>query len=177
MKTRVIALGVTGSIAAYKAAELTSQLAKEGYEVHVLMTAAALKLVGEQTFLTLSRRPVVTSLWEIPDWKPGHIDLAERAELLLVAPCTANFMGKYAHGVADDALTTFAISFDGKVLLAPAMNTRMWRHPATRCNKRTLESRGVVFAGPDAGLLACGDEGEGRMCEVQAILDKASRLL
>ena len=177
MKTRVVALGVTGSIAAYKAAELTSQLVKAGHEVHVLMTAAAMKLVGEQTFFTLSRQPVVTSLWEIPDWKPGHIDLAERAALLVVAPCTANFMGKYAHGVADDALTTFAISFTGPVLLAPAMNHHMWHHPAVQDNHRTLLSRGVHFVGPGVGDLACGATGDGRMAEPLEIMAALKGLL
>lgn len=177
MKTRVVALGVTGSIAAYKAAELTSQLVKAGCEVHVLMTAAALRLVGEQTFFTLSRQPVVTSLWEIPDWKPGHIDLAERADLLIVAPCTANFMGKYAHGLADDALTTFAISFTGPTLLAPAMNHNMWHHPAVRSNHETLLSRAVNFVGPSTGALACGTTGDGRMAEPAEILAAAKGLL
>ncbi len=174
---RKIVLGVTGSIAAYKAADLVSTLVKAGHDVTVIMTECSKRFVGEQTFLTLSRNPVVTSLWELPEWKPGHVALADMASLLIVAPCTANFMGKYAAGIADDALTTFAISFDGKVLLAPAMNTRMWRHPATRCNRETLESRGVVFVGPDAGLLACGDEGEGRMCEVKVILDSVASIL
>ena len=171
-----IVLGVTGSIAAYKAADLTSKLVKAGCDVTVIMTECSKQFVGEQTFLTLSRNPVVTSLWEMPDWKPGHVALADTASFFIVAPCTANFMGKYAAGIADDALTTFAISFDGKVLLAPAMNTRMWNHPATRHNKSVLESRGVTFVGPDTGALACGIDGEGRMCDVQAILDTVAAI-
>lgn len=174
---KMIVLGVTGSIAAYKAADLTGKMIKAGYRVTVIMTECAQKFVGAQTFITLSRAPVVTSLWDLPDWKPGHVALADEAALFVVAPCTANFMGKYAAGIADDALTTFAISFEGRTLLAPAMNSRMWNHPATRHNKKLLESRGVLFAGPETGSLACGDDGEGRMREPKDIIEVIAKLL
>jgi phosphopantothenoylcysteine synthetase/decarboxylase len=167
---KVIALGVTGSIAAYKAADLVSRLVRNGHEVHVLMTAAARELVTERTFLTLSRNPVVVSLWDMPEWQPGHVELADRADLLVVAPATANFLGKYTHGIADDALTTYALAHEGPVLLAPAMNPRMWRHPATQANRVLLRKRGVRFVGPGSGHVACGDDGEGRMAEPADIL-------
>lgn len=169
-KKKTIALGVTGSIAAFKAAELVSRLVKADVDVTVLMTASAQKLIGERTFFTLSRNPVITDLWQLPEWQPGHIELAERAKLLAVVPCTANFIGKFANGIADDALSTYALSHTGKVLLAPAMNHKMWQHPAVRSNCGILRKRGVIFVGPTTGRLACGDSGEGRMEDVSAIL-------
>jgi len=160
-----VVLGVTGSIAAYKSANLASLLVKSGVRVHVIMTAAAQKLVAPRTFLTISRNPVVTDLWESPDWKPEHIALADLADLLVVAPATANMLAKMANGIADDALSTFALSHSGPVLVAPAMNPVMWRHPATQANVAVLKSRGVFVAGPEPGALACGTVGEGRMVE------------
>lgn len=176
-RSKCVVLGITGSIAAYKGAELCGKLAASGLEVVVSMTASAKELVGEQTFLTLSRNPVITNLWTTPTWRPEHVALAERADLLVVAPCTANFIGKYANGIADDALTTIAMTHEGKVLLAPAMNPRMWRSPAVVENVARLKARGVVFAGPATGRLACGPEGEGRMADVQEILDAVKGLL
>ena len=173
---KCILLGVTGGIAAYKSADLCSKLAARDYDVHVIMTDAARKLVSELVFLTLSRNPVLCDLFSVPEWKPGHIALAERADLLVVAPATANFIGKYANGIADDALTTTALAFPGKVLIAPAMNTAMWKHPAVQRNCETLRSRGVDFIGPETGRLACGVSGEGRMAEVPAILEKIQTL-
>jgi phosphopantothenoylcysteine synthetase/decarboxylase len=173
-----VALGVTGSIAAYKAADLCSKLVQNGFNVVVLMTESAQKLVTAQTFLTLSKNPVITDLWEIPNWQPGHIALADQAELLIVAPCTANFIGKYTHGIADDALSTYALSHTGKVLLAPAMNPKMWKHPAVQANCEVLKNRGVEFIGPEPGRVACGsDSREGRMSEPTAILDKTQSIL
>lgn len=166
----VIALGVTGSIAAYKAAALCSLLTKKGYDVNVLMTQAACRLVREQTFLTLSRNPVITSLWEVPQWQPGHIALAERAQLLVVAPATANFIGKYSQGIADDALTTYALSHSGAVIIAQAMNPRMWRHPAVQDNITRLKERHTMIVGPATGSVACGDAGPGRMADVEDIV-------
>lgn len=169
---RVIALGVTGGIAAYKAAELCSRLVKAGFEVQVLMTENAEKFVTPLTFRTLSRRPVVRSLWEVPDWRPEHVALANEAELLVVAPATANFIAKLAHGIADDALTTFAATFNGRVVLAPAMNPEMWRHAACADNVELLKQRGVEFVGPECGHVACGADGPGRMAEPEKILQK-----
>lgn len=164
-----VALGVTGSVAAFKAAALTSALVKAGIEVQVLMTAAAAKLVQPQTFQTLSRLPVITSLWELPDWKPGHIALADRARVLVIAPATANTLAKLANGIADDALSTYAVSHGGPLLVAPAMNPRMWRNAAVQDNVRRLRERGVRILGPGHGPVACGDEGDGRMLEPEPI--------
>ena len=172
-----IALGVTGSIAAYKAADLCSRLTKQDFDVHVLMTQSAGKLIGEQTFFTLSRNPVLSSLWTLPDWQPGHIALAERAKLLVIAPCTANFIGKYAHGIADDALTTYALSHAGPVILAPAMNPVMWKNPAVEDNVKLLKKRGVYFVGPSEGSVACGSNGIGRMAAVEAIIEAINKKL
>ena len=173
----VIALGVTGSIAAYKAADLVSRLTRAGIEVHVLMTEAAGRLVQPRTFLTLSRQPVITSLWDTPDWQPGHIALAERTDLLVIAPATANILAKMAHGIADDALSTFALSHAGPVLVAPAMNPRMWAHPAVRENCRILGARGVAFVGPEEGRVACGADGPGRMAAVETIFARVEGAL
>src|SRR5205809_5200499 len=132
-----IVLGVTGSIAAYKAVDLASLLVKQGCELHVVMTADALKFVTALPFKTLSRHPVVTDLYDEEEgWKPTHITLADAADLLLVAPATANVIARLAHGIADDALTciTLALNPQAKVLIAPAMNGKMWQHPATQQN-------------------------------------------
>lgn len=165
-----VVLGVTGSIAAYKAADLTSRLVQAGATVTVIMTANAMRLVQPQTFFTLSRRPVITDLWELPDWQPGHIALAAQATVLVVAPATANLLAKLAHGLADDALSTYALSHCGPVLVAPAMNPRMWAHPAVQANCELLRQRGVGFVGPDSGRVACGEGGLGRMAPVDDIL-------
>lgn len=178
--TRNIVLGVTGSIAAYKAAELTSRLTKEGCEVRVAMTADALRFIAALPFKTLSRQAVVTDLYEEEEgWKPTHVRLADEANLLLIAPATANILAKLAHGLADDALTCIALALNptAKILIAPAMNGKMWLHPATQNNVRTLQSRGVEFIGPEEGLLACGYEGIGRLWEVEKIARRALELL
>ena len=141
------------------------------------MTESAGKLVGVQTFFTLSRNPVLSSLWTLPDWQPGHIALAERAALLVVAPCTANFIGKYAHGIADNALTTYALSHPGPVILAPAMNPVMWQNPAVQHNVELLKSRGTYFVGPGNGTVACGTSGIGRMAEVEEIFSAINKKL
>ncbi len=169
----LLVLGVTGSIAAYKAAELTSQLRQHGVEVRVMMTESATHLVAPQTFLTLSKSPVTVSLWDSPSWQPRHIELALETKVLLIAPATANILAKMAHGIADDSLSTFYLSHEGTVIVAPAMNPRMWRHPATQENVRILKERGVRFVGPAEGRVACGEAGVGRMSEVSEILSAA----
>src|ERR1700756_3792313 len=154
-----IVLGVTGSIAAYKAAELTSQLTKQGCSVHVVMTADALRFITPLAFKTLSRHPVVTDLYDEEEgWKPTHIQLADEADLLLIAPATANVLAKLAHGLADDALTCIALALNqgAKALLAPAMNGKMWLHPATQNNVKLLGARGIELIGPEQGMLSCG---------------------
>lgn len=166
-----IVFGVTGSIAACKAAQIVSELVKAGMDVFPVLTESATRLVSARTFQTLARHPVVTSLWDQPDWQPGHVALAERADLLVVAPATANILAKMARGIADDALSTQALAHEGTVLVAPAMNPRMWRHPAVQANVRILRERGVRFIGPDSGDVACGAPGEGRMVDPMVIAE------
>ena len=168
---RTLVLGVTGSIAAYKAAEITSRAVKDGWNVNVIMTDAAQRLICPQTFLTLSRNPVITSLWDVPQWQPAHIELAMRATALLIAPATADILAKMAHGIADDALSTYYLSHTGPVFVAPAMNPRMWQHPATQANCAILKERGVVFIGPETGNVACGEGGEGKMSSPDTIIN------
>ena len=175
-----IVLGVTGSIAAYKAVDLASLLVKQGRDVHVVMTADALKFITPLAFKTLSRHPVVSDLYDEEEgWKPTHIELADKADLLLIAPATANIIAKLAHGIADDALTCIALALrrEARVLIAPAMNGKMWEHPATQQNAAALKSRGVQFVGPDVGLLSCGYDGTGRLTAVEQIAQDVARLL
>ncbi len=176
MKT--ILLGVTGSIAAYKAADLASRLTKAGHDVHVVMTANALEFVAPLTFQTLSRNAVTAGIFDGKEsWHPGHIALADRADLLLIAPATANVIAKLSHGIADDALTSIALASIAPLLIAPAMNGKMWSHPATQENVARLKSRGAEFIGPGDGLLACGYEGLGRLWDVQEIASAACAML
>jgi len=175
-----VVLGVTGSIAAYKAADLTSQLTKEGCEVHVIMTADALRFITALPFKTLSRHPVVTDLYDEEEgWKPTHIKFADEADLLLIAPATANSIAKLALGIADDALSCVALALNPKarILIAPAMNGKMWLHPATQQNVTTLKSRAVEFIGPEEGLLSCGYEGLGRLWPVEKVSQRALELM
>lgn len=165
-----ILLGVSGSIAAYKAADLASQLVKAGFCVHAVMTRNATEFIAPLTLQTLTRNPVTTSVFaEKESWHPGHIELADQADLLLLAPATANLLAKLAHGLADDALTSLALAVTAPVWAAPAMNGKMWLHPATVHNVSLLRSRGVRFLGPEEGLLACGYEGIGRLWPVAEI--------
>ncbi|MCB1127155.1 MAG: phosphopantothenoylcysteine decarboxylase [Verrucomicrobiae bacterium] len=178
--TRTIVLGVTGSIAAHRAVDLASLLTKQGCAVHVVMTADAQRFVTPVPFRTLSRNPVTTDLYEETDgWQPTHIRLADEADLLLVAPATANLIAKLAHGIADDALTCIALALrpEARVLVAPAMNGKMWLHPATQANVAQLKSRGAEFIGPEEGQLACGYEGAGRLWDINKIAQRASDLL
>ncbi len=178
MIPRTIVLGVGGSIAAYKAADLTSRLAKRGHDIHVVMTHAATEFVAPLTFKTLSRNPVTTSIFdEKESWHPGHIDLADRAALLLLAPATANLLAKLANGIADDALTSIALATRAPMLIAPAMNGKMWLHPATQDNVARLRARGVEFIGPEEGLLACGYEGLGRLWNIEDIAKRTEEIL
>jgi phosphopantothenoylcysteine synthetase/decarboxylase len=175
-----IILGVTGSIAAHKAVDVASQLTQAGCEVHVVMTRDAQRFVTALPFKTLSRHPVVTDLYDEEEgWKPAHILLADAASLLLIAPATANIIAKLAHGLADDALSCIALALNpkAKVLIAPAMNGKMWLHPATQENVATLKARGVEFVGPDAGMLSCGYEGVGRLEMLEQICQRALTLL
>ena len=174
----LVVLGVSGSIAAYKAADLASQLVKEGCEVRVVLTTAAERFVTPLTLQTLSRNEVVrASDASHSDWKPLHIELADRASLLLVAPATANLIAELALGLAGHPLAEIALATRAPILIAPAMNGHMWDHPATQKNVQTLRERGVHFVGPCEGLLACGYEGNGRLAELQEILAVVRRTL
>ena len=179
-KGKHIVLGVTGSIAAHKAADLTSLLTKQGHRVHVIMTADAQRFITPLPFKTLSRHPVVTDLYDEEEgWQPLHIRLADEADLLLIAPATANCLAKLAHGIADDSLSCVALALNpqAKILMAPAMNGKMWAHPATRQNVATLKARGVEFLGPEAGMLSCGYEGVGRLWPVEDIARRVGKIL
>ena len=175
-----IVLGVTGSIAAHRAADLTSLLTTQGCDVHVVMTADAQRFITPLPFKTLSRNPVVTDLYDEEEgWKPTHIKLADEAALLLIAPATANTITKMALGIADDALTCVALALNpkAKLLIAPAMNGKMWLHPATQQNVETLKRRGAEFIGPEEGLLSCGYEGIGRLWPVDQIVARVTKML
>ena len=177
MSAPVVIVGVTGSIAAYKAADLVSKLGKRGFEVHVVMTHGAKEFITPLTLQTLSKNPVVTSVFENGDWKPTHIDLADRAALLLIAPATANILAELAHGVAGNPLCEIALATLAPVLIAPAMNGKMWQHAATQQNVALLKSRGVEFIGPEDGMLACGYEGVGRLWSVDDIVERAAQII
>jgi phosphopantothenoylcysteine decarboxylase len=175
-----VVLGVTGSIAAHKAVDLASRLCKQGCSVNVVMTPDALHFMTPLAFKTLSRHPVVTDLYdEAEGWRPAHILLADEADLLLVAPATANTLAKLALGLADNALTCIALALNplARILIAPAMNGKMWLHPATQQHVATLKSRNVAFIGPQEGLLACGYEGIGRLWEPLEIAERALKML
>jgi phosphopantothenoylcysteine synthetase/decarboxylase len=169
MGKRVV-LGITGSIAAYRAAELASTLTKEGIEVDVVLTDEALRFITALTFSALTRREVYTRENDgMRDGQPAHISLADRADLVVVAPATAHLLALLAHGLAPDLLTSLLLATPAPVLVAPAMNGKMWHHPATQDNVALLQKRGVKFIGPEAGLLACGYEGLGRLWPVAEI--------
>jgi phosphopantothenoylcysteine synthetase/decarboxylase len=173
-----IVLGVTGSIAAYKAADLVSQLRKRGADVFPVMTTAAQKFITPLTLQTLARQSVAADLWsEGNGWEPGHVELADKADLLLVAPATADAIAQFAHGLAPDFLSSLYLVCRAPVLIAPAMNGKMWLHAATVANVSTLQARGVEFVGPEEGMLACGYEGIGRLWPVDGIVERVEKLL
>lgn len=171
-----VVLGVGGGIAAYKAAELARALAQRGVGVQVVMTEAAREFVQPLTFAALTGKKVLTSMFDTES-AIEHIRVAEENELLVVAPATANLLAKFAHGIADDFLSTLYLAFTGRVLLAPAMNTHMWQHPATVANLEILRMRGHAVVKPEAGPLACGMIGPGRLADPESIAEAAMRLL
>jgi len=172
-----ILLGVTGGIAAYKAAELVRSLQQRGVDVQVAMTAAAEEFVRPLTFAALTGHPVLGSLWQPetqsadPDFDIEHIAIAQQIDALVIAPCTANTLAKLANGLADDLISTVYLATESPVLIAPAMNVNMWNHPATQANLATLEARGAQIIAPGSGYLACGMTGGGRLAEVETIAD------
>ncbi len=173
-----VLLGITGCIGVYKSAEVLRGLQKAGVDVRVVMTRHATEFVQPLTFEALSGKPVVTEMFERPDFATiEHISLAREADLLLVAPATANVLAKFAHGIADDFLTTLYLSNTRPVLIAPAMNVEMWNHPATRANLEILRARGVRFVDPGDGYQACGETGPGRLAEPGEIVRQALLML
>ncbi|MFN7340362.1 MAG: flavoprotein [Opitutia bacterium] len=173
-----IVLGVTGSIAAYKAADLVSLLVKQGAEVQVVMTRGATQFITPMTLQVLSRRPVAHDLWEEgKGWVPGHIEIADTADLLLVAPATADILAQFAHGLAPDLLSSVYLATPAPVMLCPAMNGKMLAHPATAANLATLRSRGHVVVDPCEGTLACGYEGQGKLAPVDEIVARVVSVL
>ncbi len=179
-----IALGVTGGVAAYKAAELVRRLQQEKLDVQVVMTRAAQEFVTPLTFAALTGQKVITDMFSAGDAAPAnvesaieHIAVAQRIDLLLVAPATADVLGKFAHGVAGDFLTTLYLATKAPVMVAPAMNVNMWEHPATQENLAILRARGVHVVDPDEGYLACGMTGAGRLASTEAIAQKVFDLL
>lgn len=175
---REILLGVGGGIAAYKVADLTSKLVQAGAAVSVAMTEAATKFVGPTTFEALTGRPVHVGQWNpVEHFRGEHIGLAERADLYVVAPATADLLGKFAHGLAGDLVSTLALTVECPVVVAPAMNTAMWEKPAVGRNIATLAADGVTVVPPGEGWLSCGRVGAGRMAEVSEILEVVSGLL
>lgn len=175
---KVVVLGVSGSIAAYKAADLTSELRKAGAEVFVAMTESATRFITPLTLGTVSRNPVAVSLWEDGHgWQPGHIELADQADLFLVAPATANQLANFAQGQCPDLLASIYLATQAPVMIAPAMNGKMYQHPATQRNLKILRDRGVQFTDPVVGELACGYKGMGKLAPVGEIISNCSKFL
>ncbi len=175
---KTVVLGVTGSIAAYRAADLCSSFRKGDIDCRVVMTKCAQEFVGSLTFSTLTQRPVITddNIGDFAD-RPEHLALGDVADLFLVAPATANIVGKMARGIADDIVSTTYLSVTCPVIVAPAMNVRMWEHPAVSENMEILRRRGVRILEPDDGFLACGDYGKGRLASTETILQAVSETL
>ena len=172
LKNKHIVVGITGGISAYKVAGLVSRLVQAGALVDVIMTEAATRFVGPITFQALTHRPVVTEMFELlAETEIGHVSLGKRADLMVIAPATANTLAKLAHGLADNMLTTTSLACRGPILLAPAMETGMWQNSATRSNVALLGEGGFHFIGPDKGRLASADTGPGRMAEPDDIFE------
>ena len=171
LRDRAILLCVCGGIAAYKAVELVRRLRDAGADVQVAMTKNAQRFVRAQTFQAVSHHPVRTSLWDAnAEAAMGHLELADWAQQVVIAPATANTIARLAHGMADDLVSTLCLATEAPLLIAPAMNHRMWRHPATQANVALLASRGVDLIGPNDGPLAEGESGPGRMAEPAEIV-------
>jgi phosphopantothenoylcysteine decarboxylase len=177
MPTVEMVLGVTGGIAAYKAAMLASRLVQSGAKLTVVLTEAAENFVGAATFAALTGRPVARASFDAAFPLGAHIELAEKAKLLVIAPATADMIGKAAHGLADDLLSTLYLSYTGPVLMAPAMNCEMWEKPSVQRNVAQLQADGVHFVGPAAGWLSCRKQGAGRMAEPDQILAAIGKLV
>lgn len=177
-KAREVVLGVTGSIAAYKACEVVRRLREARIEITVVMTEAAMKFVAPLTFQTLSGRPVFTGMFSpVREWNPVHLSLAERAGVILIAPATANVIGKIAAGIADELLTATVLAAKVPVVICPAMNERMYRNKIVQENLARLKKAGYEFIGPERGKLASGCEGLGRLARIETIVARVKELL
>lgn len=177
LKNKTVVIGVSGGIAAYKACYIVSRLKKLNANVHVIMTKGATEFVTPLTFQSLSQNYVVSDMFEEPKtWDVEHISLAKKADVFLIAPATANVIGKVANGICDDMLTTTVMATTGKVLIAPAMNTNMYKNPILQRNINTLKELGYNFVNPESGRLACGDEGEGKLASPEVIVNKVIEL-
>ncbi|MHB1001294.1 MAG: bifunctional phosphopantothenoylcysteine decarboxylase/phosphopantothenate--cysteine ligase CoaBC [Armatimonadota bacterium] len=175
---KTIILGITGGIAAYKSADICSRLVKVGASVHVVMTENAEHFVGSATFRAITGQQVIQTLWDEPrEYEITHVSLPDKADLFLVAPATANIIGKAANGIADDMLSTMIMAAASPVVFAPAMNCRMWENPVTQANIQKLQSLGYKFIEPETGRLACGTEGIGRLASVDKIIETITELL
>ena len=178
LKDKTVVIGVSGGIAVYKACDVVSRLKKLNANVHVIMTKSASEFVTPLTFQSLSQNYVVSDMFEEPKtWDVEHISLAKKADVFLIAPATANVIGKVANGICDDMLTTTVMATTGKVLIAPAMNTNMYKNPILQKNINTLKELGYNFVNPESGRLACGDVGEGKLASPEKIVDAVVNLL
>lgn len=178
LKNKTVVIGVSGGIAVYKACDIVSRLKKLNATVHVIMTKSATEFVTPLTFQSLSQNYVVNDMFEEPKtWDVEHISLAKKADVFLIAPATANVIGKIANGICDDMLTTTVMATTGKVLIAPAMNTNMYKNPILQRNINTLKELGYKFVDPESGRLACGDVGEGKLAQPEVIVDAVVNLL
>ena len=177
-KTTRIVLGVTGSIAAFRAADLASAMVKQGWDVHAVLTADGARFLPALTLAALTHRPVHTSLWEEGEGgRMSHLDLAQMADAVVVAPASADFLARTAHGFAGDVLGAVLLATRAPLVFAPAMNTNMWTHPATKENVKVLSARGIHWAGPAEGRLACGAEGPGRLAPTEETLKQVKAVL
>jgi len=173
-----VVLGVTGSIAAFRAADLASGMVQKGWEVHAILTGDGARFITPLTLAALTHRPVHTSLWEEGEGgRMSHLDLARLADAVVVAPATADCLARIAHGLAGDVLGAVLLASQAPLIIVPAMNTQMWKHPATQANVKLLTQRGVNWVGPAEGRLACGEEGPGRMAPVTEILAEVGKVL
>lgn len=178
LKNKTVVIGVSGGIAVYKACDIVSRLKKLNANVHVIMTNNATEFVTPLTFQSLSQNYVVNDMFEEPKtWDVEHISLAKKADVFLIAPATANVIGKIANGICDDMLTTTVMATTGKVLIAPAMNTNMYRNPILQRNITILKELGYNFVNPESGRLACGDVGEGKLAQPEVIVNEVVNLL
>lgn len=177
MKNNIV-LGVTGSIACYKACEIANLLAKSGFLVSVVMTKEALEFITPLTFRHITKNPVITDMFNTPDeFSPVHTSLADRADLILIAPATANIIGKIASGICDDILSATVVSSEAPIIFAPAMNEKMYENKIVQENIRKLKSLGYKFVGPIKGALACGHTGIGHIAKIEEIVDEVKKAL